>query len=178
MKIGTVEPIAGEPGRYYVDSSTPGEYHIVDLTGKRPECDCTDYHTRCASNYKAAGYKEHGYDENHLKRTWCKHCQAAIGYRHTWERSEERAAEKVGRGAVFRYRDQLAAGVVTRCKVAEPVGEGKARIPNFTLEVVGRKGKKLVLDMVRDRVHTYPTVEEAYRIADEDKTSNEDIFTR
>lgn len=69
-----VEPVAGEPGRYLVESSRPGLELLVDMGEYDGNgwCGCEDFEFRCQPKL------ERGH--NAPDQTRCRHIRAVIGW--------------------------------------------------------------------------------------------------
>jgi hypothetical protein len=72
-----VEPVEGEPFRYWVESSDGGVPHLVDLfeLSGNGECSCRDFEIRCLTNYRKN--EGHTVDYGEINRTRCKHITTA-----------------------------------------------------------------------------------------------------
>lgn len=68
----TIQPVPGEPTRFWVPSSDPGVPHLVDMSNPlHPECSCRQWEFVCHSNWKRTQLPK-GYSDK-KGRTFCKH---------------------------------------------------------------------------------------------------------
>ena len=148
MKRGTVEPVAGELGRYYVESfggsKNSEERYLVDLNLDGFGCGCADWDYRRRPECKqllALGQLP-------PDLMCCKHIAQAREYRDKWERQSENAEALIGQIALFSYKGRWLLGRIIEASPAPP----KVPEPEFLLTVEGRSGRTLSIHFLENRV--------------------------
>jgi hypothetical protein len=134
-----IEPITGEPGRYYAHSqTTQSDCYVVDLTESLPRCSCTDFTVRrlpkLLENWQVVTSGE--------GRNVCKHIVEAMAWEHAWD-LEARAREYVGRLAVI-------GGYVGRVVSCEPYRG--CSWPEFIVNCIGVSLVRRTAYVVKDGV--------------------------
>lgn len=84
-QVPTVEEDGNAPFRYRVESSTPGQWYLVDLTdrGGFGACSCIHFQTVANPNWKRHGHWI-PYDPGRAGVTECKHLAAAWAHYHLY----------------------------------------------------------------------------------------------
>jgi len=148
MKRGTVEPIQGEPGRYYVESfgasHDSNERYLVDLSLSGFGCGCADWDYRRRPECK--GLLALGKLPPDLM--CCKHIAQARQYRDKWEHQDANARALVGQIALFEHKGKWLLGEVVQASPAPPDGPE----PDFNMTVKGRSGRTLDIEFLGNRV--------------------------
>jgi len=155
-----IEPIQGEPGRYYAHSQTNrDDCYIVDLSESLPKCSCTDFTVRrlhkLLENWQIVKTGE--------GRNVCKHILEAMQYKHVWEEREERAAEFIGRLAIIGNK----VGRVVGCRPVYGLDW-----PEYEIKVVGMSLLRITAHVVRDNVRFARSWAEAETMKKGDKNDN------
>ena len=149
-KRGLVEPVDGEPTRYWVDSLSKSnrsqERYLVDLDPASLGCGCEDwdYRKRPLWNQgRAFGLKP-------CEPLVCKHILMAMNYKAKWGDLEASARELVDQVAIFRHNGKWLAGAIAAA-VPLPWERQNDIEPAFDVTIRGRSGKTLVVNSVDSR---------------------------
>jgi hypothetical protein len=151
LKRGLVEPVEGEPTRYWVDSLSrtkrAQERYLVDLDPTSLGCGCEDwdYRKRPLWNQgRAFGLKP-------CEPLVCKHILAAMDYAAKWGNLEESAKALIDHVAIFLHNGKWLAGAIAAATPL-PWEEQRNLDPAFTVTIRGRSGKTIDVNSVESRI--------------------------